>query len=427
MPITSTIPTRWHELLRARLGSWIGFAGAACSLVAVFAASASPIPLYELYRRTDGLSHANLSLTAVAYFLAVMAALVVLGRLSNHLGRRPVALAALAVTAAGTLVLTEVPSGAPLIAGRGLQGIACGLASSALAAFIVDSAPSSPSWLASAVTTGSPMVGLTLGALASGALAEYGPAPRALIYVVAASVLVACAGLIVAARETVARAPGAVAGLRPQVVMPKAARGLLPAASATFVATWALGGFYQAFGPSVAADQLGTSNTLIAAVIFASLMAPSAIGAPLAGRTTPAGAQRIGIFMFFAAVVAILLSLHAGAVVPFVMASAVAGGAQGTTFAGSMRALLAEATAAERAGVLAAIYLISYGGAAIPGLIAGQLSRTLSLFDIALGYGALAALACAVTLVAARGPDEARRRDRRSVQHMDATSTSPSI
>ena len=381
-----------------------GLVAAACSLVAVFAASASPIPLYDLYRRTDGLSHADLSLTAVAYFVAVMGALVVLGRLSNHLGRRPVALAALAVTAAGTLVLAEVHGVTPLIAGRVLQGIGCGLASSALAAFIVDSAPSSPSWLASAVTTGSPMVGLTLGALGSGALAEYGPAPRTLVYLVAAGVLGACGVLIVAARETVVRVPGALAGLRPQVRVPAAARGLLPAASATFVATWALGGFYQAFGPSVAADQLGTTNTLIAAVIFASLMAPSAIGAPLAGRTTPANAQRIGMAVFFGAVVAILLSLHAGAVVPFIVASAVAGAAQGTTFAGSMRALLAQATAAERAGVLSAIYLISYGAAAIPGLIAGQLSRSLSLFDIALGYGALAALACAITLVAAREP-----------------------
>jgi MFS family permease len=315
-----------------------------------------------------------------------------------------VALAALAVTAAGTLVLTEVHGVAPLIAGRVLQGIGCGLASSALAAFVVDSAPSSPSWLASAVTTGSPMVGLTLGALGSGALAEYGPAPRTLVYLVAAGVLAACAVLIVAARETVARAPGAVAGLRPQVRVPAAARGLLPAASATFVATWALGGFYQAFGPSVASEQLGTSNTLIAAVVFASLMAPSAIGAPLAGRTTPATAQRIGIAVFFGAVVAILLSLHAGAVVAFIIASAVAGAAQGTTFAASMRALLAHATPGERAGVLSTIYLISYGGAAIPGLIAGQLSRSLSLFDIALGYGAVAALACAVTLVAAREP-----------------------
>jgi MFS family permease len=382
----------------------IAFVAAACSLIAVFAASASPIPLYELYRRTDGLSHADLSLTAVAYFVAVMAALVVLGRLSNNVGRRPVALAALALTAAGTLLLTEVHSVAPLIGGRVLQGIGCGLASSALAAFIIDSAPGSPSWLASAVTTGSPMVGLTLGALGSGALAEYGPAPRTLAYFVAAGVLAACAVLIVAAHETVARVPGAMAGLRPQVRVSAAARGLLPAAGATFVATWALGGFYQAFGPSVAADQLGTTNTLIAAVIFASLMAPSAIGAPLAGRTIPANAQRIGMAVFFGAVVAILIALHGGSIVAFIVASAIAGAAQGTTFAGSMRALLAQATATERAGVLSVIYLISYGGAAIPGLIAGQLSRSLSLFDIALGYGALAGLACVVTLVAAREP-----------------------
>jgi MFS family permease len=76
-----------------------GFVAAACSLVAVFAASASPIPLYEIYRRGDALTHADLALTAVAYFVAVMAAMLVLGRLSNHIGRRPVALAALGVTA----------------------------------------------------------------------------------------------------------------------------------------------------------------------------------------------------------------------------------------------------------------------------------------------------------------------------------------
>jgi hypothetical protein len=70
-----------------------------------------------------------------------------------------------------------------------------------------------------------------------------------------------------------------------------------------------------------------------------------------------------------------------------------------------MRALLTGAAAGERAGILAAIYLISYGGAAIPSLIAGQLSRTLSLFDIALGYGALAMLACVVTLLTARDPE----------------------
>jgi MFS family permease len=384
--------------------SRVAFIGAVGSLVAVFAASASPIPLYEVYRRSDGLTHADLALTAVAYFVAVMATLLVLGRLSNHLGRRPVALAALAVAAAGTLVLTEVHSAAPLIAGRVLQGIGCGLASSAIAAFIVDGAPASPAWLASAVTTGAPMVGLTVGALGSGALAEYGPAPRTLVYLIAVGLLAGCAALITVSRETVARALGAAASLRPQVRMPRAARRLLPAAAATFLATWALGGFYQAFGPSVVADQLGTTNTLIVAAVFASLMAPSALGAPLAGRGTPAAAQRVGMVAFLVGVAVILLSLRLGIVASFLVASAVAGAAQGTTFAASMRALLGGAGPADRAGILSAIYLISYSGAAVPGLIAGQLSRSVGLFDIALGYGALAAIACVVTLVAAREP-----------------------
>jgi hypothetical protein len=183
-----------------------------------------------------------------------------------------------------------------------------------------------------------------------------------------------CAAVIVASPETVARARGAIASLRPQIRVPRAARRLPPAASATFVATWALGGFYQAFGPSVAAEQLGTCSALIAAVVFAPLMAPSAIGAPLAGRTTPANAQRIGMGIYLGAVLVILVSLHGGDVVPFIAASAVAGAAQGATFAGSMRALLAKAGPADRAGILAAIYLLSNSGAAIPNLIAGQLS-----------------------------------------------------
>jgi MFS family permease len=87
-----------------------------------------------------------------------MAALLTFGRLSNHLGRRPVSIAALLITAAGTLVLTSVHTAWPLLGGRAMQGIGCGLASSALAAYIVDSAPTSH-------------IGLGYGALAALGLA----------------------------------------------------------------------------------------------------------------------------------------------------------------------------------------------------------------------------------------------------------------
>lgn len=381
------------------------FIAATLSFVAVFAASASPIPLYEIYHRTSGVTKSDLSLTAVAYFVAAVTALLVLGRLSNYLGRRVVSIVALVVTAIGCLVLTQVSGPAPLMVGRILQGLGAGLASSAIAAFIVDSAPRSPRWLGAAATTGAPMVGLTIGALGSGALVQYGPHPRTLIYLIAAALLVGCALLIAVSRDTVERRRGAKGSLRPELAVPSAARRFLPVAAATFVATWALGGFYQAFGPTVAADQLGTTNTLVAAFVFASLMVPSAIGAPLSGRLSPAAAQRVGMALFLVAVIVILASIHVGSIAPFLIASLVAGGAQGATFAGSLRALLAQTTPAQRAGLLAVVYAISYSGAAIPAVVAGQLARTLSLFEIALGYGALAAVACAFTLLRAKNPE----------------------
>jgi MFS family permease len=383
---------------------WVAFVAASLSMVAVFAASAVPIPLYDVYRRSEGLSKSDLSLTAVGYFVAAVTGLLVLGRLSNDLGRRVVSIAALAVTAAGCLVLLDVHSAEPLIAGRMLEGLGAALASSAIAAYIVDTAPEGRRWLGPAVTAGAPMIGLTIGALGSGALVQYAPYPRTLVYLVAVALLGCCVMLVTASAETVPNAPRRVSSLRPQIALPATARRFLPVASVIFVATWALGGFYQAFGPTLSATQLGTHNTLVAALVFASLMAPSALGAPLSGRLTPAGAQRLGISVFFLALIVVLGSLRLGLVVPFIAASAVAGAAQGSTFAGSLRALLAETRPAERAGLLAVIYAISYTGAAVPSLIAGQAARFVSLFEIALAYGALAALACLFTLTAARNP-----------------------
>lgn len=51
------------------------------------------------------------------------------------------------------------------------------------------------------------------------------------------------------------------------------------------------------------------------------------------------------------------------------------------------------------------IYLLCYSGATIPALIAGQLSHTFSLPQIAFGYGALALVATLFTVIAARERD----------------------
>ena len=64
----------------------LAFVSAVVSLVAVFAAVGSTIPLFNIYRAEDGFTNAGISLTVVAYSAATFSTLLVLGRLSSHVG-----------------------------------------------------------------------------------------------------------------------------------------------------------------------------------------------------------------------------------------------------------------------------------------------------------------------------------------------------
>jgi MFS family permease len=208
--------------------------------------------------------------------------------------------------------------------------------------------------------------------------------------------------LLLACPETVKRNLGALRSLRPRIHVPHGEARILFAAGAGLVATWSLSGFYQAFAPTLTADHLGTANALIIACVFASIVILSPLGGTITGRLRTTLAVRLGLGLFIAATAAILTALHAGAIVPFLIASLIAGVAQGAANTGGMRAVLAGARPADRAGLLATIYLISYGGAAAPGLLAGQLATVLPLDEIALGYGALVLIGSLVAIFTIR-------------------------
>ncbi|BDH56507.1 MFS transporter [Tsukamurella sp. PLM1] len=410
-PSATTSRDKSATLPRQRLG----FAAATVSLVAVFAASGAPIPLYERYRTAVALTTGDLSIAAVAYFVAVMITLVLLGRLSDHIGRRIITLTAVLLAAAGSLALLDVTGLGTLVAGRALQGAACGLASSGMAAYAIDLAPDRPRWLAATVVAAAPLVGLTLGSVGSGALAEYAPAPEQTPYLTVLLALILCAVLVLLSPEPVARSTGALASLYPRVHIPHAIRPLLPASIAVFVATWALGGFYQAFSPTISAQSFDTTNTLVAGIVFASFMAPYAFGGLLTGRLTPVGAQRAGILVFSVAVAGVVIGLRTGTVLTMIVCGMVAGAAQGAAFTGSMRRLLPRTSADERAGLMATVYLFSYGGAAVPSLVSGRLTASgVSLETISLGYAALAIIGAATVLMSSR-------RTRSRVQHHEET------
>jgi MFS family permease len=397
-------PTPVTDTPRSTERHRLAFGSAAAALAISFAANAVPVPLYNIYRSEDGLTNAGVSLAVVAYSFGTIAALLLLARLSNHWGRRRTAIASLVLVVLGCLMLLEVHQTDTLVAARLLMGVGSGIASTSVTAYIVDTAPARPAWLASVASSQGPMFGLAVGAVGSGALVEFGPWPRELVYALIVVLLVVTAVLIAVSPETVTPKVGAWRSMRPQVRVPARVTHLVPVAAAVFLATWATGSFYQALVPALVEDQLHTASPLTLGLVFASYMASSAFGAPLAGRFTPATSQRIGMLAFLVAMAGIITAASSGWLPLFIAATVLAGASQGVAISATVRGLLFGSTLADRAPIFSVIYLLSYSGAAFPSLIAGALSGTVSLPTIALGYGGLTLAATAFTLLGAREP-----------------------
>lgn len=382
----------------------VAFLSALAALVAAFATAAAPIALYNVYRAQDGFTNFGISMAVVTYSVGSMTGLLVLGRLSNHIGRRLTAIASLVLLVLGCLLLLNVHEIGALLSGRLLMGVGTGLASSSLTSYIVDAAPARPEWLASVASSQAPMLGLTAGAIASGALVRFGPWPRDLIYLVCVGCLSLSAALVAISPETAPPAPGAWRSLLPRLRVPARVMHLLPVAAAVFVATWAAGAFYQAFMPALVEDQLHTHSPLIPGLVFAAYMAPSVLGSPIGGRFTPAVAQRVGMVTFLAGMVGVIVAIDAGTLTLFVVATIFAGAGQGIAISAATRGLLYGSALADRAPIFSVIYLICYSGATFPSLISGQLSNIFSLPQITLAYGILAFAATLLTLLCARNP-----------------------
>lgn len=373
-------------------GRLTGFVGATFSLFVVFASSSAPIPLLNTYLKTLNLTSGDLSMTAVTYFVGCVLSLLVFARVSNHLGRRPVALATLGIAVIGCIIFGYVQNASMLLIGRFIQGIASGLASSTITTYIADNAPTSPKWISAAVISGAPVVGLSFGAFGAAVIQEYGFGSLSVIYMILIALLAFCSLLIAVSPETVTPKRGVISSLIPQVSVPKNICHLLPAAGSIFVGTWAIGGFYQAFSSSITAELLNTNSVMIAAAVFACLMTPYAIGGWISGRFDSNKAQSIGISAFFLSIVALIYSLKVSAMIPFFIATVFAGISQGLAFTGSIRSLLDKIGQDDRAGLLSSIYIISYSGAAIPNMVVARLAGGFNLFEIAVGYGLLVTL-----------------------------------
>jgi MFS family permease len=358
------------------------------------AGSAAPTPLYAVYRAQWGFSATMLTVAFAIYALAVLAALLVAGRLSDHVGRRPVLIAAAAAQALVMVVFATAHGLGDLLVGRVLQGFSAGAALAAVGAGLLD-LDKQRGAVANAVA---PMLGTGLGGFVAALMVQYLPAPTHLVYEVLGVVFVLQAIALVFVAETAAPRPGALASLRPSFALPPAVRGPLLAVAPAVVALWALAGFYASLGPTLVRELVGSGSFVVGGLALF-VMAGSGAFAVLALRArAPRHLLRVGAAALLGGVAVVLASLSVDSLVVFMVGTAIAGFGFGSAFQGAVRTVVAAAAATERASVLSLLFVLSYLAMGTPAIAAGaRFAATGNITSTAQEFGvailALAALA----------------------------------
>ena len=367
------------------------------------AAASAPSPLYPLYQAEWGFSTITLTAIYAVYAFGALAALLVSGRLSDHIGRRSVTIVGLLIELGAMLTFVAARGVPELFVARILQGIGTGVATGAISAWLLDLQPLGNPRLGGLVGGVALIAGLGLGALAAGLMIQVAPDPLHLTYWLLTGVFAFALVSMPVLPDIVPRVPGWLGSLRPVVGVPRGARSTFVVSAPSLVAAWAVGGLYLALGPSLAVALLHANSRLAGGAVIAALLVTAAIASLLARRSDPRAAVIRGSLILLIGVGITLLAVGLDSPAGLFVGSAITGVGFGPAFSGVLRSVTPLAPPNSRGALLAAIYIVVYLSFSLPTIVAGVAVSLYGLRDTAYGYGfVVMALAAATAVLASR-------------------------
>lgn len=355
-----------------------GSAAAPClvamALAVTMLGTTLPTPLYVLYQQQWGFSTLTGTVIFSAYAGGVIAALMLFGRSSDLIGRKPMLLLGLGCAAASDVVFLGADNVAMLLVGRVLSGLSAGIFTGTATAAIVDLAPPVTRSRASLLATVANMGGLGAGPLVAGLLAGLAPAPLRLPYALHLALVGLAAIVLRAVPETVAVS----SRLRPQfprLRIPDEMSGVfLRSALPGFVGFGVLG-LFAAIAPTFLRQLLHVSDPILAGGVASAVFVASCIGQILLVPVLGSAALAAGRTALVCGLGLLALALGTSSLPVLVLAATVAGLGQGIAFRAGLAQINEQAPVDRRSEVASTFFAVMYAGISIPvigvGLSAG--------------------------------------------------------
>jgi MFS family permease len=369
----------------------VSFVIAAAAGAATLTAASAPSPLYPVYQHLWGFSAFTLTIIFAVYVAALLAALLTVGSLSDRIGRRPVASGALVILALGMVLFAIAGDSSGLMAARIVQGFAVGAATGTITAMILDSGPTPR--FGSIVSSAVPSLGIAIGAVLAGALVEFAPLPRQLVFWMLTVVYVVLAALVwlipERARPESTSRESLWRSLLPSAGLPQATRPVFFALVPSIVATWALAGLYLSLGSSVIGTVLNVHSHFVVGIVLGVFFVAGMSGTVVSAVLPPQLREGFGYGTLTLGVVVTIAAMLISALPIYVVGSGIAGLGFGAAFRFAVHTLGEASPEDQRGQVFATMYIVSYVAFSVPALVGGLAVGLLGLEPTVVAYAAL--------------------------------------
>jgi MFS family permease len=324
-----------------------------------------PTPLYPLYNHAFGLAPVLTPIIFATYAFGVVATLLFFGYLSDEVGRRPVMLAALGLSAISALTFLLARGLPGLLVGRVLSGLSAGIATGTGTAWLVDLAGPRGKNHAALLAVAANIGGLAFGPLIAGLLAGLAPSPLRLSFVV--DLL-----LIVPAFLGVMAAPDPLAVSHPRIqlrmqtlrVSPEVA-GIFTPAAVVGVCAFAVAGVFSAVAPEFLGNDLGDKSPIDAGLLVFLFFATSVSGQLTVNRIPKRIGLAVGCVVLIAGLILLAAALATKSAVLLFVSAAVCGLGQGLPV-GFGLAAINEKVGDKRGETDSAYFTLLYAGLVFP-------------------------------------------------------------